>query len=32
MSGKTPFYFDEVQDISYLEEEEELYAIFSTPE
>jgi hypothetical protein len=27
-----PFYFDEVQAISYLADEGELYATFSTPE
>lgn len=32
LPGKNPFYFDEVQDISYLAEDEELYAVFTTPE
>lgn len=30
--GDFPFYFDEVQAISYLADEGELYATFSTPE
>lgn len=32
LPGKYPFYFDEVQSISYSHEEEMLYATFTTPE
>ncbi|KAL3835867.1 hypothetical protein ACJMK2_021328, partial [Sinanodonta woodiana] len=32
LPGEYPFYFDEIQSTFYLEEEEQLYAVFTTPE